>query len=135
LTEPADSVATTRLMAERYGAVPRRNRLLTAAVIAVGAVMLLAWLGWAVWHHASTTVSGNVVAFDVVSAHRVTVTIEVNRPGDAEVRCDVQALAEDHSVVGETTTSLPAGSDRYAQIELEIKTLREATAADVTRCT
>jgi len=38
-------------------------------------------------------------------------------------------------VVGETTTSLPAGSDRTVQIDLEIKTLREATAADVTGCT
>jgi hypothetical protein len=122
-------------MAERYGAATRRHRPLTIAVIALAAVVLLAWLGWAAWHHARTTVAGNVVAFDVVSAHLVTVTIEVNRPGDAAVRCDVQALAEDHSVVGETTTSLPAGSDRSVQIDLEIKTLREATAADITGCT
>jgi len=135
LTEPPERTATDRLMAERYGTVPRRNRMLTAALVAVAAVVLLAWLGWAAWHHARTTISGDVVAFDVVSAHRVSVTIEVNRPGEAEVRCEVQALAEDHSVVGETTTSLPAGSDRYAQIDLEIKTLREATAADVTGCT
>ena len=134
MTDPADSTATARLMADRYGDGPRRNRLLTIVVIAVAAV-LLAWLGWAAWHHARTTVTGDVVAFDVVNAHRVTVTIEVNRPGDAAVRCEVQALAEDHSVVGDTITSLPAGSDRTVQIDLEIETLREATAADVTGCT
>jgi hypothetical protein len=120
-------------MAERYGVRSPRRRLLTVAVVAVVAVVLLGWLAWAAWVQGTTSVSGQVVAFDVVSPHRIDVTVQISHPADAAAQCTLQAQAVDHTVVGQVIVSVPAG-DREGKVSTTVKTDREATAASVTDC-
>nr|MBA2558810.1 DUF4307 domain-containing protein [Propionibacteriales bacterium] len=91
MTEPADTSAVSRLMAERYGVGSPRRRWVLIGSLAVGAVALLAWLAWSAWEQATNNVSGEIVAFEVVSAHQIDVTLDVHRPASAAVQCTVQA--------------------------------------------
>ena len=134
MTKPASSTATDRLLQQRYGLPSSRQRALTVVVITLGVGLLLVWLGWAAWHQATTGVSADIVSFDVASAHRVDVTVDIHRPTDVSATCTVKALAVDHSIVGQTDVTVPADSDPHHTVELAITTEREATAVDVTSC-
>jgi hypothetical protein len=134
VTEPADSAATRALMAERYGTASPRRRWLGIVGLGVLVAGLLAWLIWAAWVHATTSITGEVVSFDVVSQHRMKVTVQIGRPGGTKVQCTVQAEAVDHSLVGQVVVSVPASAASGAEIDATIKTDREATSASVTDC-
>ncbi len=122
------------LMAERYGVGSPRRRRVALGAVALFIVALLGWLGWSAWDQATKTVAGTISAFDVVSAHRIKVTVEIHRPGGSTARCTLRAQASDHSVVGELVVSVPAGGESDVQIQTAIRTDREATSADVTTC-
>ncbi len=121
-------------MAERYGARSPRTRWLSVAALALLVAALLAWLLWAAWVHATTSVSGEVISFHVAGQHRIDVTVQIARPGGTAAQCTIQAQAVDHSLVGETVVSVSADSGADAQIKASIKTDREATTATVSEC-
>jgi hypothetical protein len=118
----------------RYGAPRRGQRIALAAAIAAIAVLFLAWLVWAAWHHASTSVSGEVTSFSVVSEHEVQVGVSVDRASGDRVVCTVEARASDHGLVATQDLTVPAGSSGSVQVNLTIRTDREATSADVAGC-
>jgi Domain of unknown function (DUF4307) len=120
-------------MAERYGVTPPRRRLLAVAALAVAGVVLLGWLAWSAWVQGTTSVSGQVVSFDVVSPHRIDVTVQISHPADAAAQCTLEAQAVDHTVVGQVLVSVPAG-EGAGKVTSTIKTDREATSATVTGC-
>jgi hypothetical protein len=118
----------------RYGTAPRGRRFALIAASIVVSAAFLAWLVWAAWHHASTSVSGQVTAFSVVSQHEIAVTINVQRSTGDLVVCTVEARASDHELVAAQDVTIPAGSSGSTQVKATIRTDREATTADVTGC-
>jgi Domain of unknown function (DUF4307) len=140
MTEPTDTADSARtadtasLMAERYGVTARSRRAALIAAVALGAVIGLAWLIWAAWHQATSSVSGEVSAFDVTGTHRIDVSVDIHRPVHASVQCTVQAEATDHTVVGETVVTAPPSGDSEVHVDVTIKTDREATTALVSQC-
>jgi TRAP-type C4-dicarboxylate transport system permease small subunit len=132
--DTARTAETASLMASRYGVPSRRRRWLGVAVVALLATALVVWVVWAAWHQATTTVDGNVSAFDIVGPHRVDVTVQIHRPSHAVVQCTVQAQATDHSVVGQTVVSLPRAGASDVQVKTAVKTEREATTVVVSQC-
>jgi hypothetical protein len=117
-------------LSERYAAAPAWRRRVTIAGVAVLAVVALAWLAWAAFVQSTPKVESQLVAWDVVDAHTATAQIDVHlRDGVTHPSCTVQALASDHSVVGELTFVPTSGSNRVT-----VRTEREATAVALPGC-
>jgi hypothetical protein len=118
----------------RYGAPsPLRRRATIAGSVALG-VVFVAWLGWAVYDHATPQVTSELETFSVQDDHTVTAVLVVSL-GNADVKasCTVRAYAEDHTTVGELTFTPDPGKGRR-QVET-IRTERRATSVEKVGCT
>jgi hypothetical protein len=131
----ADSLGGTidvvdRTLTERYAAPPAWRRPVTIAGVVVVAVVALAWLAWAAIGQATPKVESELVSFEVVDAHAVTARVDVRiASGTVHPTCTVQALASDHSIVGELTFTPRSGTN-----DVTVRTEREATAVNVPGC-
>ncbi|MGA8246556.1 MAG: DUF4307 domain-containing protein [Nocardioides sp.] len=118
-------------LSERYAAPPAWRRRATIAGVAVLAVVALAWLAWAAFMQSTPKIESQLVGWDVVDAHTATAQVDVHlSDGVGHARCTVQALASDHSIVGELTFTPTAGPNRVT-----VRTDREATAVQLPGCT
>jgi hypothetical protein len=119
-----------RTLTERYAAPPAWRRPVTITGVAVVAVVALAWLAWAVFVESHPKVESQLNGFDVVNDHAVTVRVDVRlSSGVTGASCTVEALASDHSVVGEAHFKPSSGVNTVT-----VRTERRATAADVPGC-
>jgi hypothetical protein len=117
-------------LTERYAAPPAWRRRVTIAAAVVVALVALAWLAWAAFEQATPEVESELVTFHVVDAHSATARVDVSiASGAGHPSCTVQALADDHSVVGELTFTPHSGSNNVV-----VRTEREATAVTVPGC-
>ena len=117
-------------LSERYAAPPAWRRPVTVVVVVVVAGVALAWLGWAALYQATPKVESNLLGWDVVDAHSATARIDVTvHDAGSHPTCTVQALASDHSIVGELTFQPQDGTNTVT-----VRTEREATAVDVPGC-
>jgi hypothetical protein len=121
-------------LAERYGvAAPWRRRVV---VVGAGllAVAFLGWLVWSVWSHSTPEVTSELETYSIDDDHSATAVLVVTLADeDVEASCTLQALAEDHSIVGELAfTPDPARGRRQVQ---EIRTERRATSVQSLGCT
>jgi hypothetical protein len=118
-------------LTDRYAAPPAWRRPVTIAVVAVVAVIGLGWLAWAAYDESTPTVQSELVTFDVVDAHSVSAQIDVRMASDAAgASCTVEALASDHSIVGELHFAPTSGTNRVT-----VRTERAATSVEVPGCT
>ncbi len=119
-----------RTLTERYAAPPAWRRPVTIAAVAVVALVALAWLAWAAFVESTPKVESQLNGFDVVDDHAVTVRVDVRlSSGVSGASCTVEALASDHSVVGEQHFTPSSGLN-----EVTVRTERRATAVDVPGC-
>ena len=117
-------------LSERYAAPPAWRRPVTVTAVVVVAVVALAWLTWAAIDQARPKVESNLIGWDVVDAHSATARIDVKvYAAGSHPTCTVQALASDHSIVGERTFQPVSGTNTVT-----VRTQREATAIDVPGC-
>jgi hypothetical protein len=134
VTDADDGFATSDLMAQRYGRRPARRRWPAVAAGGILVVALLGWLAWSAWVQGTRSISAQVVSFDVVSEHRIDVTVTVSLPSGRAAQCTIQAQAEDHTVVGEEVVAVAAGTSPDTPIDARIRTDREATSASIADC-
>jgi hypothetical protein len=129
------TVAATRPArpAERYGDRPGRS-LRAAIVVAALAGFALLGVGWLVWLRVSTPMTAELTAYTVRSAHRIDVTVRIDRSGAFAGSCSVRALADDHSVVGRDTIMVESGGPRTVTVSRTVRTDRPATTAEVGSC-
>jgi hypothetical protein len=118
-------------LSSRYGTTSGRQRQVVIGIcVALGAAFL-GWVAWAAWFHATPSVTSELVSFRIVDEHEATAVVEVDLDGDAEdPTCRVQAVAADHSVVGEQSFSPADGTN-----EVTVRTEREATSVNKLGCT
>jgi Domain of unknown function (DUF4307) len=117
-------------LAERYAAAPAWRRPLTIAGVVVLALVALGWLAWAAFEEATPKVESQLVDWRPVDAHSVTARVDVRlASGTTHPSCTVQALASDHTVVGELTFVPRAGTN-----DVTVRTERAATAVEVPGC-
>jgi hypothetical protein len=117
-------------LSDRYAAPPAWRRRVTIAAVAVGAVAALAWLAWAAFVQATPKVESQLLGWDTVDAHSTTARVDVTiHDAGSRPTCTVQALASDHSVVGELTFAPTSGTNTVT-----VRTERAATAVDVPGC-
>ncbi len=118
-------------LTERYAAPPAWRRRLAFVGIAVVVLVTLGWLAWATFVQATPQVESELQGWDVVDAHHVTASLLVTvHEASSHPRCTVQALAEDHTVVGELDFVPRDGVNRVT-----VRTEREASAVDSSGCT
>ena len=119
-----------RTLTERYAAPPAWRRPVTIAAVAALAVVALAWLAWAAFEESTPKVSSELNGFDVVDDHAVTVRVDIRvQSGTTGATCTVEALASDHSIVGELHFRPTSGMN-----EVRVRTERRASAVDVPGC-
>jgi hypothetical protein len=131
-TDPA--AAARAAMPERYGTPPRLGRVVAAAALVVGVLGALGWLLVVAVDRSTPDVDAAVAGFDVVSQQRTDIAIEIRRAVRTPVICDVFAQAEDKSIVGERTVTLPATAAGTQTVTVQIATVRRATTAGVRGC-
>jgi hypothetical protein len=117
-------------LTERYAAPPVWRRRATIAAVAVVALVALGWLAWAAYVESTPKVQSQLVGFDVVDEHSVTARIDVRiGSGTTGASCTAEALADDHSVVGEVHFAPTSGTNHVT-----IRTERAATSVEVPGC-
>jgi hypothetical protein len=118
-------------LTDRYAAPPAWRRQVTIAAVAVLALAGLAWLGWAAYHEATPKVSSQLVTFRIEGQHAVGAELDVSlSSGASSATCTVEAVAEDHSIVGELHFRPVDGANRVT-----VRTTRMATSVDAPGCT
>ena len=117
-------------LTERYAAPPAWRRPLTVAAVALLAAVALGWLLWAAFVESTPKVESQLDGFEVVDDHAVTVRVDVRvSSGTTGASCTVEALASDHSVVGELHFRPSSGMN-----QVRVRTDRRASAIDVPGC-
>ncbi|MDR3035988.1 MAG: DUF4307 domain-containing protein [Kitasatospora sp.] len=123
--------------AGRYGRQPaddaRADRRLKAvgAVLAVVAVGVIGWFGY---HSiAGTDVSGELIAFKVVSGTEAEAHIEVRKDTSVTGVCTLRALSTDKAEVARRDVRLAQHSDRIATT-VTLRTTARATAVELVAC-
>ena len=94
-----------------------------------------AWLIWVALYQANGQVSSQLVGFRVVDAHRVDVTIQVDRTTSVAATCRVTAQAGDQALVGDLTFVVPAQEASSVIVNQSVPTERLATNAVLHGCT
>jgi hypothetical protein len=118
-------------LSTRY-ATKRRPRWFWPAITAVGVSI---GVGFALWIALqSTPVTATVHGYDVVDAHHVTVSLNISRPDPIAVECTVYAQAQDHSIVGEKTVTVPSSKAHNVRFTIDIKTERKAVTGVLRTC-
>jgi Domain of unknown function (DUF4307) len=124
-------------LSERYGAPsPIARRALLTGVVAVAAAFL-GWLAWTAIWHGDPDATSDLVTFTVDGEHQVTARVDVRLDDeDVVASCVLQAVAEDHTVVGELRFEVRASDlEGDTVLERRIRTERRATSVDPVGCT
>jgi len=117
-------------LTERYAAPPAWRRRLTVAGVVVLALVGLGWLAWATFVQATPKVESELQTYDVVDAHHATASVLVTvHDASAHPECTVEALAADHTVVGQLVFVPHEGTN-----EVTLRTERAASSVDVPGC-
>jgi len=117
-------------LTERYAAPPAWRRRLLVAAVAVVALVALGWVAWAGFVQATPKVESELRSWDVVDAHHATASVLVDiHDASSHPRCTAQALASDHTVVGELVFTPHQGVN-----QVTVRTERAASAVDVPGC-
>ncbi len=117
-------------LTERYAAPPAWRRPVTIAAVIVVALVGLGWLAWAAYVESNPKVQSQLVTFQVVDEHSATARIEVRiASGTTGASCTVEAVAADHSIVGELHFTPSPGTN-----DVTVRTERIATSVDVPGC-
>ncbi len=93
------------------------------------------WLAWVVAFHSRPEVTSQLVGYDVRGEHAATATWTVVRASsDVRASCLLQALADDHAVVGERTVAVTTGP-ASARLTTTVRTERRAGSVQLVGCT
>ena len=120
----------SQALSERYAPPPAWRRPLVIVATVLLATVALGWLAWAAFEQATPKVSSSLTGWQVVDAHRVTAQVDVSiASGTTHPSCTVQALATDHSIVGEARFTPVPGTNRVT-----VRTERSATSVNLFGC-
>ncbi len=122
-------------LAYRYGMPGRTNRLVAGVLVAALVGGAGGFLGWTVLFHGDPAVRSQLITYDVASEHDAEALFQVVREDrTTEAVCRIQALAEDHAVVGEVTLPVTDGPQDQT-LQVSIRTERRATSIASLGCT
>lgn len=118
-------------LAQRYGTGRTSGGRLFLGIFGVLLAALVAWTIWVAWVHSTPKVTSTLTTFTVQDPTHVSVDLTVNLSSSAQhPSCDLKALAEDHSTVGQLRFTPVRGRQTVT-----IRTYRLATSVDSVGCT
>lgn len=118
-------------LSTRYGA-RQRKRWLLPAVAVIGISLGIAWALWVAT--VEKPFSARLYGYDVISDHETSVKIDIHREKPRTLECTVYAQAEDHSIVGERTITVPPGDREAIRTATTIETERRAVTGVLKGC-
>jgi hypothetical protein len=122
-------------LANRYGTPNPARRRVLVGLVGVVAAAGLGWMAWVVIYQSNPKVHSELSSFKVIDEHTVTATLTVvRRESDTDATCYLRALADDHTNVGESSTTVDSGPKRQS-VTIELRTERRATAVESLGCT
>lgn len=116
--------------AASYGSDKPRATGTVVVIAGVVGALFLAWLAWAAIFHSTPEVASRLTAFEFRGATTALATVEVDLDEALGADCVVQAIAEDHTVVGEQHFAPVQGVNTVV-----IRTERQATSVALVGCT
>ena len=120
-------------LAERYGVGRRSWSSLPLVVVALVLVAMLAVTAWGLAQR-STGVRAGVLGFGDITDRSITITLEVDRPPDQPVVCDVAAIGDLQVDVGAARIDVPTGGERRVVVSGVIETAGPPKAARLLGC-
>lgn len=119
---------------DRYGRA--HHKRWPVYVVSVVVAALAAWAVWAFNAQIHPKVTSGLTKYTIVNAQQVTATFDVARANaGVQATCTVQALAEDHSTVGQLAKIIPVASPTRSTFTVTIRTTRRAFAVNWVGCT
>jgi Domain of unknown function (DUF4307) len=123
-------------LAQRYGAPGRMRRPLLVSGIVLLVAAGLGWLAWAIIFQTTPAVNSQLVAFTVTGEHSADATFTVVRSDrDVAASCLLQAMASDHSVVGDLNVRVGRSAAAEVTLRKAVRTERRATTVVLVGCT
>ncbi|WP_229055012.1 DUF4307 domain-containing protein [Aeromicrobium sp. Leaf350] len=118
-------------LADRYG-TRSSPRWLWWVVAGAGIAVGVAWAAWIALQ--PRPVSTDIYSYDVVSDTQIDLVLEVVREEPVAVTCSVYAQAQDHSIVGEKTVTVPASQEKIERQGVTLTTTERAVTGVVRSC-
>jgi hypothetical protein len=128
-------MGTVTHLEQRYRGPSRIHRAVALVLVAALVVSGVGFLGWSVFFHSSPQVLSRLTAFGVPDEHEAVANIVVSRESQfTEATCLLQAIADDHTVVGELSVPVVDGPTEQP-MQVSIRTERRATSVQLLGCT
>jgi hypothetical protein len=118
----------------RYGEVRGTRRLVGLVALGTVGLVLLSYLLWVAWHHANPDVRAGRLSYEVRDDRTVEVVLEVVRPADMRVTCEVRAQNYDDLTVGTARAEVPTGDPERQVVSVVIPTTERAVGGELVRC-
>ena len=120
----------------RYGrsADERADHKLKIAGVVLGVIVLVvvAWIGYD-YVSGKSALNAQVVTFEIPSADKVTMGLDVNKDTGAAGTCTVRALDKDHVEVGRKDIAFTEGQS-VSHVTVELRTTSKASSAELVSC-
>jgi hypothetical protein len=119
----------------RYGELRGPRRTAALAGLGVLAAVLLGYVMWVAWHHATPEVRAGLLSYDNGDPRSVSVVLEVVRPVGTPVTCEVRAQNVDDVTVGTARVAVPPESSPDRQlVTVVVPTSEQAVNGELVRC-
>ena len=122
-------------LATRYGTARASRGRLVGAIGAAVAAVVLGVVVWSFVDQSAPQVRSQLLRYDVVGPHLAVADLTVVRSDSSvEATCLLQAVAGDHTVVGEVSQVVDSGPVSQT-LRIELRTEREAVTVRPQGCT
>jgi hypothetical protein len=121
----------------RYGRSPRSRGVERRVLWALGGIIAVVFAAWVVlvaFDGTSASLETNDVAHEIIDEHSVRVSFTVNVAPGTETVCAVQALNEDHAIVGWKIVEIPASAERNRVITETVRTSQQSNTGLINTC-
>lgn len=109
--------------------------ILIAGLAGVGILVAIVLVVWAGLERSTPPVAAMVRSFEIISPDLAVAEIVVQRedPGQAAT-CFIFAQAASYERVAEFDLQIPPGTDKLTSMDVDIKTVKEATSVSIENC-
>lgn len=121
----------------RYGRSTRSRRVENRVLWTLGGIIAVVFGAWVVlvaFDGTSASLETNDVAHEIVDEHSVRVSFSLNVAPGTATTCAVQALNEDHAIVGWKIVEIPPSEDRNRVISETVLTSQQSNTGLVYSC-